>query len=232
MTFLNVAHFQNVLALVIGDTMLDRYLWGRVGRIPPEAPVPVVRVEGRTDRLGGAANVAANLAALGCGVRLLGAKGADASGQSPSRLLAENKIEDHLVTPAEPRPTIVKTRVVAQGQQLLRLDEEETGGIGPADSKALLDRARKLIVDVDVVILSDYGKGTTDGLLCPAIISLAAERSLPILVDPKGRDWNKYNGATCITPNTAELELVSGKRITSDETLMNAGLGILNTITV
>ena len=120
--------------------MLDRYLWGRVTSIS-EAPVPVVKVENQTYRLGGAANVAASLAALGCRVRLLGTKGTDASGQLLSQLLAENKIEDHLLTLPQPHPTIAKTRVMAQRQQLLRLDEEETGQIDPADSKALLDLA-------------------------------------------------------------------------------------------
>ncbi len=124
--------FEKVTALVIGDVMLDRYLWGRVSRISPEAPVPVVKVENQTYRLGGAANVAANLAALGCRVRLLGTKGTDASGQLLSQLLAENKIEDHLLTLPQPHPTIAKTRVMSQGQQLLRLDEEETGPINPA----------------------------------------------------------------------------------------------------
>ena len=195
--------FEKVTALVIGDVMLDRYLWGRVSRISPEAPVPVVKVENQTYRLGGAANVAANLAALGCRVRLLGTKGTDASGQLLSQLLAENKIEDHLLTLPQPHPTIAKTRVMSQGQQLLRLDEEETGPINPAESRALLDLALDLIADASVIILSDYGKATMDSFFCSTIIGRARERHLPTLVDPKGRDWTRYNGATCITPNTA-----------------------------
>ena len=200
----DLAGFEKVTALVIGDVMLDRYLWGRVSRISPEAPVPVVKVENQTYRLGGAANVAANLAALGCRVRLLGTKGTDASGQLLSQLLAENKIEDHLLALPQPHPTIAKTRVMAQRQQLLRLDEEETGQIDPAESKALLDLALGLIADASVIILSDYGKATMDSFFCSTIIGHARERLLPTLVDPKGRDWTRYNGATCITPNTAE----------------------------
>ena len=149
----DLSDFKKVNALVIGDVMLDRYLWGRVSRISPEAPVPVVKVENRTYRLGGAANVAANLAALGCRVRLLGTKGNDDCGERLSRLLSENRIEDHLITLAPPRPTIVKTRVMSQGQQLLRLDEEETGTIRPAEASILLDRVLELIAEAGVVIL-------------------------------------------------------------------------------
>jgi D-beta-D-heptose 7-phosphate kinase/D-beta-D-heptose 1-phosphate adenosyltransferase len=223
----DLSDFKKVNALVIGDVMLDRYLWGRVSRISPEAPVPVVKVESRTYRLGGAANVAANLAALGCQVRLLGTKGADDGGETLSRLLAENRIEDHLLALAPPRPTIVKTRVISQGQQLLRLDEEETGTICQAEAKILLDRFLELIAEAGVVVLSDYGKGTLDGVSCSAIIGSARERLLPTLVDPKGRDWTRYNGATCITPNTAELELIAGKQLVSEETFIDAGREVI-----
>jgi len=219
----DLSDFKRVNALVIGDVMLDRYLWGRVSRISPEAPVPVVKVESRTYRLGGAANVAANLAALGCRVRLLGTKGADDSGETLSRLLTENRIEDRLLTLAPPRPTIVKTRVMSQGQQLLRLDEEETGTICPAEAKILLDRVMELIAEAGVVVLSDYGKGTLDEASCSTIIKSARQRLLPTLVDPKGRDWARYNGATCISPNTAELELIAGKQLVSEENFMDAG---------
>ena len=229
---LDPGDFEKVTALVIGDVMLDRYLWGRVSRISPEAPVPVVKVESQTYRLGGAALVAANLSALGCRVLLVGTKGTDASGQRLSQLLAENKIEDHLLTLPAPRPTIAKTRVMAQRQQLLRLDEEQTGPIDPQDLKALLDLALDLIADANVVILSDYGKGTIDSLCCSTIIRRARERLLPTLVDPKGTDWTRYAGATCITPNTAELELVTGKQIISDETLMDAGQELLKDLQI
>ena len=223
MIHVNLSDFEKISVLVAGDVILDRYLWGRVSRISPEAPVPIVKVESRTYRLGGAANVAANLAALGCRVSLLGTKGSDGFGERLSQLLDENRIEDHLITMAPPRPTITKTRVMSQGQQLLRLDEEETGPFGPEESKALLDRAFELIEKSDVVILSDYGKGVLDGLCCSALIRSARGKKVPILVDPKGRNWTKYDGATCITPNTAELELVTGKQIVSEETLMDAG---------
>ncbi len=219
----DLSDFKKVNALVIGDVMLDRYLWGRVSRISPEAPVPVVKVESRTYRLGGAANVAANLAALGCRVRLVGTKGADDCGETLSRLLTENRIEDHLLTLAPPRPTIVKTRVMSQRQQLVRLDEEETGTICAAEAKILLDRVLELIAEAGVVVLSDYGKGTLDDASCSTIIRSARERLLPTLVDPKGSDWARYNGATCITPNTAELELIAGKELVSEEMFMDAG---------
>jgi D-beta-D-heptose 7-phosphate kinase / D-beta-D-heptose 1-phosphate adenosyltransferase len=228
----DLSDFKKVNALVIGDVMLDRYLWGRVSRISPEAPVPVVKVESRTYRLGGAANVAANLAALGCRVRLLGTKGADENGERLSQLLSENRIEDHLLTLAPPRPTIVKTRVMSQGQQLLRLDEEQTGTIFPAEAKMLMDRAVELIAEAGVVILSDYGKGTLEDALCSTIIMGARDRLLPSLVDPKGRDWTRYNGATCITPNTAELELIAGKQFASEEAFTNAGQEVIGNLQI
>ncbi|MGC9967019.1 MAG: bifunctional D-glycero-beta-D-manno-heptose-7-phosphate kinase/D-glycero-beta-D-manno-heptose 1-phosphate adenylyltransferase HldE [Syntrophobacteraceae bacterium] len=228
----NLSDFEKIAVLVIGDVILDRYLWGRVSRISPEAPVPVVKVEGRTYRLGGAANVAANLASLGCRVSLLGTKGSDSFGERLSRLLAENGIEDHLLTLAAPRPTITKTRIMSQGQQLLRLDEEETGPIGPGESKALMDRALELIENASVVILSDYGKGILDIPCCSTLIRSARRKNLPVLVDPKGKDWTKYEGATCITPNTAELELTTGKQIISDETLMDAGRELIKNLRI
>jgi D-beta-D-heptose 7-phosphate kinase/D-beta-D-heptose 1-phosphate adenosyltransferase len=227
----DISDFKKVSALVIGDVMLDRYLWGRTTRISPEAPVPVVKIESRSYRLGGAALVAANLAALGCRVLLVGTKGADGSGERLSHLLAENGIEDHLFALAPPHPTIVKTRVMSQGQQLLRLDEEETDALGP-ERGALADRIRELIAGVSVVVLSDYGKGTLENALCSAIIDHAGRRRLPTLVDPKGKDWTKYNGATCITPNTAELELVSGRRLNSEETLLDAGLELVKALQI
>jgi D-beta-D-heptose 7-phosphate kinase/D-beta-D-heptose 1-phosphate adenosyltransferase len=232
MIHVNLSDFGKITVLVIGDVILDRYLWGRVSRISPEAPVPVVKVESRTYRLGGAANVAANLAALGCRVSLLGTKGGDTFGERLSRLLEENGIEDHLLTLAPPRPTITKTRVMSQGQQLLRLDEEETAPIGPEQSKALLDRALELIEKARVVILSDYGKGILDGPCCAALIRNARRKNLPVLVDPKGRNWTKYEGATCITPNTAELELTTGKPVTSEETLIDAGRELIENLRI
>jgi D-beta-D-heptose 7-phosphate kinase/D-beta-D-heptose 1-phosphate adenosyltransferase len=228
----DLSDFKKINALVIGDVMLDRYLWGRTSRISPEAPVPVVRVESRTYRLGGAALVAANLAALGCRVRIIGAKGADGNGERLSHLLAESGIEDHLMALAPPRPTIVKTRVMSQGQQLLRLDEEETEAIGPAERDALAAKSLEFIAEANVVILSDYGKGTLEKTLCATVIEGAGQRRLPVLVDPKGKDWSKYNGATCITPNTAEFELTAGKPFDSDQALLDAGRDIFEVLEI
>jgi len=228
----DLSTFKKVSALVIGDVMLDRYLWGRVGRISPEAPVPVVKVEGRTYRLGGAANVAANLAALGCRVHLVGTKGADSAGERLSQLLAESGIEDHVLALAPPHPTTVKTRVMSQGQQLLRLDEEQCETTDPVESKFFLNQILELITEANVVILSDYGKGTLDKASCSIIIGSARQRLLPSLVDPKGRDWSRYNGASCITPNTSELELTTGKQLDSEETFKDAGLETIKNLEI
>ncbi len=196
--------------LVAGDVMLDRYLWGDVSRISPEAPVPVVRVRQNSEVPGGAGNVASNLAGLGCPVSLIGICGKDESAERLKKILLEKNI-DSLVFESNKRPTITKTRVMARGQQLLRLDEEEPRTLSHDLSEKMITVFEKNAVLSDVVILSDYGKGIfqTPGL-CQHLIRFCNSQDIPVLVDPKGSDWTRYRGATCITPNTAELELVAG----------------------
>lgn len=211
--------FSGVNILVVGDVMLDHYLWCQVGRISPEAPVPVVRVVEKTSVLGGAANVAANLAGLGCNVVLLGTKGDDEAGRILSDLLRQSGIEDHLLRGGR-RPTTRKTRVLAQGQQLIRLDEEEVGDLSDRESTELLDSYVKLLAGKQAVILSDYGKGVLADDICRHMISQSRKMNIPILVDPKGRDWERYAEATCITPNEAELESVAEGVISSESDLL------------
>ncbi|MCE5333215.1 MAG: bifunctional D-glycero-beta-D-manno-heptose-7-phosphate kinase/D-glycero-beta-D-manno-heptose 1-phosphate adenylyltransferase HldE [Desulfobacteraceae bacterium] len=201
---------RKVRILVAGDVMLDRYTWGDVARISPEAPVPVLRVREHSEGAGGAANVALNLAGLGCEVTLVGFTGTDPAGATLQKILRESGVGTELV-PIPGRPTITKTRVMAREQQILRIDEEEVSPPPEDARERVLSLLDGLIPGRQAVILSDYGKGV---LLDPAIpqraIDLGRKRGIPVLVDPKGKDWERYRGATCVTPNVGELESVSG----------------------
>lgn len=211
--------FSGAKILVVGDVMLDHYLWCQVTRVSPEAPVPVVRVKEKNSMLGGAANVAANLTGLGCEVALLGARGDDEAGRTLSEQLHGNGIEDNLIQESY-RPTTTKTRVLAQGQQLIRLDEEEVGALSDQAARELLARYLKLLPGKQAVIFSDYGKGVLAGDICRQMISRGRKRNIPVLVDPKGKDWERYLGATCITPNEAELESVAEEFICGEKELL------------
>ena len=192
--------------LIVGDVMLDRYWFGDVSRISPEAPVPVVKVEKREDRPGGAANVARNITALGARAVLLSVVGKDEAGQTLARLLAESAIDASLHEDAQLNTT-VKLRVLGRQQQLLRIDFESAPTHEVLQTK--LTEFRQRLADCDLVILSDYGKG---GLTHIAeMIRLAREQGKPVLVDPKGDDYARYAGASVITPNRAELREVVGR---------------------
>ena len=199
--------------LVVGDVMLDRYWFGDVERISPEAPVPVVRIARSEERPGGAANVARNVASLGAKAALLSVVGTDEAGQALDRLIAADGISASLHhDPA--LPTTVKLRVIARQQQLLRIDFETRPSQEVLAAK-LKDFAAR-VRDADVVVLSDYGKGGLAHI--GSMIEQARAAGRKVLVDPKGEDWAKYRGATLVTPNRAELREVAG-RWTSDADL-------------
>ncbi|MBT8575487.1 D-glycero-beta-D-manno-heptose-7-phosphate kinase [Polynucleobacter paneuropaeus] len=209
----NLEQFAKTRLLVVGDVMLDRYWFGDTHRISPEAPVPVVQVGKVDERLGGAANVARNVAALGGHATILGVIGDDEPGQRVTQLLAASGVDSQLEVDSKV-PTIVKLRVIARQQQLIRLDFEE-----PPSDKALarkLERFEKSLADADVVVLSDYGKGALDQVTL--MIEQARAQNKMILVDPKGEDYEKYRGATVLTPNRSELRQVVG-RWSSEEDL-------------
>lgn len=196
--------------LVVGDLMLDRYLWGRVERISPEAPVPVVHVRNKTQCAGGAGNVAVNLSALGCQVMGAGLLGQDQEGNSLLNLLDGSGVDTTSIVSSGERRTTVKTRIVGGHQQMLRLDEEESCSLSDACAKQLLERVQNgLQRRPEVIVLSDYGKGTLAPSICKAIIQRARQESIPVLVDPKGRDYTRYFGATGICPNRLELARVA-----------------------
>ena len=202
-----------VRLLVVGDVMLDRYWFGEVSRISPEAPVPVVKVQRMEERLGGAANVARNAASLGAVSALLSVVGDDEAGRTLGRLLHEDQIDANLHVDRE-IDTTVKLRVIGRQQQLLRIDFETTPSHEVLQAKLADFETR--VVQSDVIVLSDYGKG---GLTHIAeMIRIARAHDKPVLVDPKGDEWGKYAGATVITPNRSELKEVVG-RWSSDEEL-------------
>ena len=204
--------FQQTRILVVGDVMLDRYWFGDSERISPEAPVPIVQVAKIDERLGGAANVARNVAALGAKTSLLGVVGVDEAGTRVSELLLASGVDSHLEQDAKV-PTTVKLRVIARQQQLIRLDFEEAPSAAALEHK--LARFESLLGAVDAVILSDYGKGALDQV-ATMILQAKAKQKI-ILVDPKGSDFERYRGATVITPNRGELRQVIGKWASEDE---------------
>ena len=206
------AQFQQTRILVVGDVMLDRYWFGDSERISPEAPVPIVQVAKIDERLGGAANVARNVAALGAQTSLLGVVGIDEAGTRVSELLLASGVDSHLEQDAKV-PTTVKLRVIARQQQLIRLDFEEAPSAAALEHK--LARFEALLGAVDAVILSDYGKGALDQV-ATMILQAKAKQKI-ILVDPKGSDFERYRGATVITPNRGELRQVIGKWASEDE---------------
>ena len=202
----NREQFIKTKLLVVGDVMLDRYWFGDSDRISPEAPVPVVQVSKVEERLGGAANVARNVAALGANTTILGVVGADEAGNRVAELLRQSSVNSQLEI--DPNvTTTVKLRVIARQQQLIRLDFEETPSQTALDQK--LARFEKALATADVLVLSDYGKGALSQVA--AMIEYARAHNKVILVDPKGEDYEKYRGATVITPNRSELRQVVGR---------------------
>ncbi|CAK0769002.1 D-beta-D-heptose 7-phosphate kinase / D-beta-D-heptose 1-phosphate adenylyltransferase [Gammaproteobacteria bacterium] len=210
--------------LVVGDLMLDRYLWGEVGRISPEAPVPVVRLLRQSENPGGAANVALNLRGLGLPVTLAGLIGTDAEGIRMAALLAAAGIDNSGIVSFPDRPTSCKTRVIGEHQQMLRIDVEDISPLTTDITAALSERFQSLLAQGPAaVILSDYGKGVLTPDLCQAIITTGRAAGIPILVDPKGRDYTRYYGATLLSPNRAELALATGIPSRDLDALLAAG---------
>lgn len=196
--------FSRLNVLVFGDVMLDRYWWGSVDRISPEAPVPVVRLNKTTVTAGGAANVAANVSALGASVMLFGAIGNDEGGAMFPDILAKSGISDDHLIKLNDRPTTVKTRVVAHSQQIVRLDQESEGEFNAAEESIVQERLESKLAEADIIVISDYAKGVLTNDLLKFVIDFGKTNDIKILVDPKGKDYQKYRGATLLTPNRKE----------------------------
>ncbi|RZU39638.1 D-glycero-beta-D-manno-heptose-7-phosphate kinase [Edaphobacter modestus] len=214
--------FSKLKVLVVGDIMLDRYIHGEVDRISPEAPVPVLRHAQRYERAGGAANVAVNLAGLGCQAILSGFWGSDTE-QSELQAILDRAGVDAVGVVTSSLPTISKTRIVGRMQQLLRLDIESRDAPPAIEMERLIDRATSLVDKVHAVVLSDYAKGALSRELCASVIRAARAKGIPVLADPKTPDLSKYSGATSVCPNLGELSLATGISSHQIDALLDAG---------
>lgn len=201
---MDITSFKEARVLVIGDVMLDRYWWGSVMRISPEAPVPVVNLERETTAPGGAANVAANAAALGATVGLIGLVGNDPDSEALRDAVSRTAVSVLDLLSSAERKTTVKTRIVAHGQQVVRLDNEKTAELDPSGARDLISLIKTRIAEVNLVILSDYGKGTLTSPIISEIVTICRAAGIPVLADPKGKHFEKYSGATMLTPNRRE----------------------------
>lgn len=220
---------QKVRVLVIGDVMLDRYWWGSVSRISPEAPVPIVQMEKTSLVAGGAANVAANLVGLGAKTKLFGIRGDDAEGEALEKVLTEAGIADHDITPIGGRKTSIKTRIVAHSQHVVRIDQETSTPISDENAADIAEKCAAEMQNCDAVIVSDYAKGFLTDSLLKKIIETGRELNKPVFVDPKGRDFAKYRGAAVITPNKREAAEAAGLDIAS-ENIVEAGKHLAETL--
>jgi D-beta-D-heptose 7-phosphate kinase/D-beta-D-heptose 1-phosphate adenosyltransferase len=213
---------------VIGDVMLDRYVMGEVERISPEAPIPILSIRRRTSMLGGTGNVVRNIAALGAKVDLVAVIGSDDAGAEVARFFKELPGVRVDLTVDATRPTTIKTRFVSGTQQMMRADEESTAPLPAAIRDELIEAGRQAIAQAAVVVLSDYAKGVLKNGVAAALIKIARDASKAVIVDPKGRDFSAYRGASIITPNRLELAEASGKPADGDDAIVAAARGLID----
>jgi D-beta-D-heptose 7-phosphate kinase/D-beta-D-heptose 1-phosphate adenosyltransferase len=216
--------------LVLGDVMLDEFLWGRVARISPEAPVPVVEVERQSYHLGGAGNVASNLRSLGGEAVVAAVVGRDAAAETLRASLRRAGIASTLVVADSGRPTTVKTRIVAHHQQVVRADRERAEDLPPDVEAQVLGHVKEALPACGALVVSDYQKGVVTPRLMKAVRALARRRRVPVLVDPKVRHFRLYRGVALVTPNQLEAEQATGIRIRAEEDLRAAGARILRVL--
>ncbi len=209
--------------LVLGDLMLDRYLWGDTARISPEAPVPVIEAREETARLGGAANVANNVQSLGGEPMLVGVTGADGFAQELVRFLGERRISAGWIVADRMRRTTTKTRIIARNQQIVRIDREDNAEIAGEVLETTLDRAMAALEKAAACVISDYGKGVITRALLDAVLAEAHRREVPVCVDPKETHFFSYRGVAVITPNQSEAGAAYGRRLRDVPTLLAAG---------
>ena len=219
--------FPRTKVAILGDIMLDRYVWGDVNRISQEAPVPIVEVREESARFGAAANVAENVASLGARATLVGVVGDDDAGRELLSLLIGRGVDIESVVTEPGRPTTTKLRVIAQSQQVVRADSEVTTDVAGEVEARILDGVRKAIADCDVLIVSDYGKGVVTGTTIAAAISAARDLGKMVCIDPKESHFASYVGVTAITPNQREAGAAVGATITDEDTLLAVGWKLL-----
>jgi len=220
--------FPGTQVLVIGDIMMDEYIWGDVSRISPEAPVPVVEVRRETKMLGGAANVCNNIVSLGGKCILCGVVGKDAAGQEIlEKVRALGSVTDGIISESD-RPTSIKTRIVAHNQQVVRFDREKKKKISPESSERLLNFVQEMRGDIDAIVVADYGKGVISGDLMRGLRNLAEESGIVLGVDPKVGNFEHYHEIDVITPNHHEAGAYCRIEIVDQETLIQAGRQMLD----
>ncbi|MEC7490085.1 MAG: D-glycero-beta-D-manno-heptose-7-phosphate kinase [Pseudomonadota bacterium] len=223
----HIAAFENANVICVGDIMLDRFIYGDVDRVSPEAPIPVCRVRNETAMLGGAGNVARNLVSLGARVDLISVVGCDPVAKDVELLLQNlNGVSPNLLSETE-RITTSKIRYVADGQQLLRADREITDPISDEVAKRLCVTVSDTLQNTDALIISDYGKGVITDYLANHLITLAADAGKPVIVDPKAANFNRYRGASLVTPNLKELGQAAGRQPKSDVAITTCARALL-----
>jgi len=224
--------FLGQTVLVVGDVMLDRYWWGTVGRTSPEAPVPVVQKKRVTSMPGGAANVAANIVGLGGRALLVGLVGDDEAGRDLMAGLGGSGVSaEHLVTSPE-RPTTTKLRVVAHNQHVVRVDEESTAEATAAEAVLLVDRVQAVLRGAGAVVISDYAKGVLGRQVLGPVIDAARRCGVPVLVDPKGTDYRRYDGATLLAPNRIEASIAAAVTADGPQAVEVAGCALLEQVRI
>jgi len=222
-----IDRFGDARLLVVGDLIMDHFIWGKVKRISPEAPIPVVEVDSENLLLGGAANVAHNISSLGGKVAVSGVVGKDSDGRKLVRELKKRRVGTEGVIVEEGRPTTIKTRIIAHSQQVVRFDRERGGGIEETVTGAAYDYLEGAVDEVDVVVISDYAKGFLTRELVRKVIALANKRGKPVVVDPKVNHIGHYKGAAIMTPNNNEASQASGTEIVDEASLLKAGRSLL-----
>ncbi len=225
-----VDSFRKASVLVVGDVIMDHFIWGKVERISPEAPVPVVEVTRETVLLGGSANVVNNITALGGRCYLTGIVGRDRDGTLLLKMLRERGVELGGIVVDSRRPTTIKTRIIAHSQQVVRFDREKKSPISQRKIARILDYVEKTLKKVDVVVVSDYSKGLVTEELMEGLKELARQRHKPIVVDPKVEHFHYYHGVELVTPNNLEASRASGVEIRDEETLHRAGRILLDSL--
>jgi len=223
-----IDNFRKSMILVVGDIMLDRFIWGSVSRISPEAPVPVVEVEHETVMLGGAANVVNNLVSLGGSVMMCGVVGNDPTGKEIISRLDELNVDTGGIAIEVDRPTSVKTRIIAHDQQVVRYDREKKISLKPKTTKGILNFINEKKANLSALIVSDYGKGVISRQLMGGLKSITSDCDFPVTVDPNVKNFPLYQDVTAITPNHNQAGEIAGIEIINEEDLKKVGKKLLN----
>ena len=224
---LNISAFKKIKVLVLGDLMIDEYLWGDVNKISPEAPVPVVAVKNQTYTLGGAGNVINNLVSMGALVTVIGTLGKDASGKQMLDKFKDLGVNIKGIVKEQARPTTKKTRVIASNQQVLRIDREIRKKISLKTLKKFTDFMEQILCNMDIVLISDYDKGVITKELIQKTVKLANKHKILTIADPKGLDFSKYKNLSMLTPNQKEAGLATGIEISSKKDILRAAQKIM-----